>query len=493
VLRACVAVAALTLLIGSVPTYDPWAWMVWGRELLSFDLDTSVGPAFKPLPVVLLAPFGDAAPFVWLVVARAGALVAAVLAWRLARRLCGGSLLAGVVAASGVLLCSGWVWNGMLGNAEGLMLALVLGAFWCALDGRHRRAFLLGLAAGLLRTEAVPFLAVYAVWLWRRERAAGSPDAEARRGAPGLRLRAPGLRPLILAAFAALPVLWLGPDLIGSGDPLRSSERARIPNPGAPALAERPALESLGRAIALAPTMLWAGAALALLGAARGELARVAALPAAVGVAWMALVAMMSELGYSGEERYALPGVALVAVSAGAGVAWAVGRVAARSAPEVTSVAISDASDHTRRSGELGGGSRWGFGRRRWLAAAVGIVLIGAAVGESTAGLADDVRDLRHEARVYGTLDDAVAAAGGREAVLRCAPVHTAPYSRPALAWRLHVPMSGLSTEPASRGIAFRARPYRGAPVGPELRGSAAPWTLRGRSGAWTVVERCGS
>ncbi|HEX8054792.1 MAG TPA: hypothetical protein VF517_17525 [Thermoleophilaceae bacterium] len=459
-MRVCVAIAALTLLIGSVPTYDPWAWMVWGRELAALDLDTSVGPAFKPLPV-LVGVFG--APWLWLVIARAGALVAVAMAWRLGHRLGGGSLLAAAVAGAGVLLCAGWVWNGMLGNAEGLMLALVLVAFARALDGRHRQAFALGFLAALLRTEVVPFLALYAAWLWRRE--------------PGSQMR-----PLIVAAFAALPVLWLGPDLIGSGDLLRSSERARIPNPGAPALADRPALASLGRAIALAPTMVWGGAALAVLGAARGELARAAALPAAAGVAWMALVAAMSELGYSGEERYALPGVALVAVSAGAGAAWAVGRVAARAAREVTSVPNRDAFD-------FGGGSGRPFAVARWLPVAVGLVLLGAAAGESAGALRGHVRDLRYESRLYGTLDGAVAAAGGREAVLRCGPVHTAPYSRPALAWRLRVPMSALSTEPASRGIAFRARPHRSAAIGPRLEGQG--WSTRGRPGAWTVVERC--
>ncbi|MDQ3934712.1 MAG: hypothetical protein M3340_08800, partial [Actinomycetota bacterium] len=72
----CLALAALTLLLPSTPTYDPWTWMLWGREVAGLELDTRGGPAFKPLPVAVgtaLAPLGDAAPWAWLVLARAGA------------------------------------------------------------------------------------------------------------------------------------------------------------------------------------------------------------------------------------------------------------------------------------------------------------------------------------------------------------------------------------------------------------------------------------
>lgn len=433
---ACLCLAALTLLLPSTPTYDPWAWMTWGREVAGLGLDTREGPAFKPLPVAvgaLLSPAGDAAPWLWLLMARAAALLAAAMAWRLSRRLSGGSQVAGAVAAAGVLLADGWLWHGAVGNAEGLLVALALVAAERALDGYHRQALALGLAAALVRTEALPFLLAYVAWLWPRD---------------------PRSRPIALAGIAALPLLWLGPDLLGSGDPLRSSARARIPNPGAPALADHPALESLGRAIALAPTLVWAGVALALAAVTRRELPRLTLVPVLAGAAWMALVALMSEAGYSGEERYAMPGVALLAVAAGSGVAWAVAR-----------------------TGPL---------RRRPLAVAA--LLVAVALGESAPGLADDVRSLRHEARLYGALDEAVAAAGGRHAVLSCPPLHTAPYSRPALAWRLRVPMRSISTGTASAGIAFTARPFRGAPRGPSL---GPGFHEIGRAGEWRVLAGC--
>ena len=54
---AVLALTALTFLLPSAPTYDPWAWIVWGREILHLDLSTVDGPSWKPLPVLLTTPF----------------------------------------------------------------------------------------------------------------------------------------------------------------------------------------------------------------------------------------------------------------------------------------------------------------------------------------------------------------------------------------------------------------------------------------------------
>lgn len=438
--------------------------MGWGRDLASLSLDTRAGPAFKPLPVfvgALLSPLGDLAPWVWLVVARAGALLAAVMAFRLARRLGGGSLVAGVVAFVGVLLCDGWFWHGWLGNSEGLFLALVLLAAERALDGRHRFALALGFAACLLRLEALPFLLAYGGWVgWR--------DA--------------GARVWIAAALAALPVAWLGPDLVGAGDAFRSSERARIPNPGAPALADRPALESLERAIALAPLVVWAGAMLALMGIARRGLPRLAALPLAAGAAWIGLVALMAELGYSGEERYAMPGIALVAISAGAGAGWAANGLLRAST--VNSGVYIAAIDGARESGRgFGLAVRPGRVAGRLVPSLLAAVLVATAAIEQADTLRDDARSVEREAAIYNAVDDAVEAAGGREAVLSCRPIHTARYSRPALAWRLRVPLRELSDAPARAGTVFRRS------TSPRIEG--AELRRVGAAGAWTVLTSC--
>ena len=97
----CVVLAVVSLLFGRQPTYDPTAWLIWGRQIVHGDLFTRFGPSWKPLPILITAPtalLGDTAQQqIWLVVARAGALAALALADRLAWRLEGP--VAGLIAA----------------------------------------------------------------------------------------------------------------------------------------------------------------------------------------------------------------------------------------------------------------------------------------------------------------------------------------------------------------------------------------------------------
>jgi len=97
---ACLLLAALSLLLPWALAFDPWSWLVWGREAGRLELDTAGGPSWKPLPVVataLLAPAGDAAAALWLILARAGGLLAVAGAAALAGRLAGN--VAAVTAA----------------------------------------------------------------------------------------------------------------------------------------------------------------------------------------------------------------------------------------------------------------------------------------------------------------------------------------------------------------------------------------------------------
>src|SRR5207248_3821267 len=70
---AALLIGAVSLLIPSTPSYDPWAWLVWGREIIRVNLQTTGGPSWKPLPVLfttVFAVFGKAQPDLWLVIAR---------------------------------------------------------------------------------------------------------------------------------------------------------------------------------------------------------------------------------------------------------------------------------------------------------------------------------------------------------------------------------------------------------------------------------------
>src|ERR1700678_2856056 len=60
---------AVTLRLPSTPNYDPWVWLIWGREIVHGQLSTTGGPTLKPLAMVfttIVAPFGSAAPNIWL-------------------------------------------------------------------------------------------------------------------------------------------------------------------------------------------------------------------------------------------------------------------------------------------------------------------------------------------------------------------------------------------------------------------------------------------
>ena len=86
---ACLVASIALLPVPAALAYDPTAWLVWGRELVRFELDTTGGPSWKPLPVLVttvLAPLGDLADEAWLVVVRAVALFGLVVAFRLATR-----------------------------------------------------------------------------------------------------------------------------------------------------------------------------------------------------------------------------------------------------------------------------------------------------------------------------------------------------------------------------------------------------------------------
>src|SRR5829696_1287313 len=305
------AAAASPVLVRAAPGYDPWTWLLWGREVAGGSLSTAAGPAFKPLPVAvcaLLAPLGSAAPVVWVVLVRAAAGAALVLAYRLARTLdppqrgLTRSRIGGGLAVAGVALAGGFALEAARGGEAPLVIAGALGAVACWRAGRLRAALALGAACALLRVEAWPFLALAGAVAWRCD---------------------PGARRLLAALALLVPAAWFVPEWLGSGDVLRSGARARIPNPGQPALADVPALASLWAAAGLLLLPLWAGAALAL----REPRARMLAL---AGGAWVALVAAMAQAGFSGEPRYALPGVALLAVAGAAGLARALATSASR-------------------------------------------------------------------------------------------------------------------------------------------------------------------
>ncbi|MEJ7784126.1 MAG: hypothetical protein WKF96_04925 [Solirubrobacteraceae bacterium] len=410
------ALAALSLLAPSSPTYDPWAWIVWGREIAHLDLVTTTGPSWKPLPVLfttVFSVFGEAAPSLWLVVARAGAIAAVAIAYLLGRVL-GAGRLGAAVAAIALATAPWWTVNGWLGNSEGLLVACVLGACLAHLHGHRRLAFALAVTAGLLRPEAWPFLGLYGLWLFWRQREE---------------------RAVVAAGLLLLPLLWLVPEQLGSGDLLRASSRAQTDlSPGAAGRADEPALEILRDFWALLPLGVWVGVFVAVGVAIAARRHRRVPWPvialAVLAATWVGIVAFMASRGYSGNQRYLVAPGAIVLVLAGVGAA-AVLRVL----PKILQPPV-----------------------------ALGVLAAFALTG--TLDSIDAVPETRSQSRLAGDLEGAVERAGGTRRLRSCGPLVTEPLLIPQVAWLFGVHLQEVfdASTPGPDAAVMRAQ------VSPQLR-----------------------
>ena len=441
---SAVAVAALSLLVvAPAPSYDPWAWLLWGREISELRLSTAEGPAFKPLPVAVcavLAVLGDTvAPVAWVLLARAGAVIAIVASSRLATELSGGRRAAGMLAGLAVALTGSFLGHAASGLSEPMLIAFALVGVASARRGRPRAALACATACALIRVETWPFLLVAGAVTWRRR---------------------PRLRIAVVMAAVLVPLAWFGPELLGSGDLLRSGARARIPNPGQPALAPVPALASFAQAVPLVPWPLWLGVG-ALLALARRSPARAqsvrALAPALIGAAWLALVAAMAQAGFSGEPRYALPGAALIAMSGAIGVVAAL----QRAAPRIPVV----------------------------LAALLPVALIVADPGDAVDRI--PAAQAHHWGLSTG-LRQAVELAGGRRAVIACGTPYVGPYRGTLAAYQLDVAKHVVEPDrpPRAAGVIFQSRLKAASAPVPRR---AAGFTEIGRHGTWRVFAACRS
>ncbi len=161
-----------TLIWRGSPTYDPWAWIIWGREIVHGELVTTTGPSWKPLPMLFTIPFGlfgDLAPDLWVWVARAFALMGLVAAGQLAVRL--GGRLAGVLAIVALASTPLYFAYGIQGSSEGMLVMFCCVAAVRWLDRDEHGAFWWLFAASLLRPEVWLFIALLSLrMLWQSPR-----------------------------------------------------------------------------------------------------------------------------------------------------------------------------------------------------------------------------------------------------------------------------------------------------------------------------------
>jgi len=375
VVLGCLVLAAVSLVTPSVPTTDPWGWIVWGREVAHLDLDTSSGgsPSWKPLPVLfttVLSLGGDALPELWLVVARAAGLLGLAIGILLAVRLLGRprpavAVVAGLVCAASLALSTGWLRAGLHGYSEPMVLALLFGAVLAHLSGRRTLPLVLLMLGGLARPELWAPIGLYALWAWRS-------------GAMGL-----GRAFLLLLP---IPVLWFGGDLWGSGNALHGSQEAQsISNLREVPLGDMLS-ETFGGGMIVVPI-------LGLLGLAVRPRDRTLRFLALACAAYVGYLCLLVALGYPSTSRFLELPVGLLCVLAGTGTGAVLAAVLERRSGRSRAVAVA--------AGAL---------------ALAGVIVLGAARGPT---VPDTVTGAHDRAVLQLRLRDAVASLGW-ERLSRC-------------------------------------------------------------------------
>lgn len=402
----CVVLATASLAVPAALGYDPWAWLVWGREVGRLSLDTTGGASWKPLPVLLttpMGPLGGAAPTIWMVTARAAGLLAVVGVGRVAARLAGPA--AGWIAAGLLLLTPDTEARYLRLVAEGhsAPLTVALASWACErhLAGRPRAALLLSVGLALDRPEAWPFVGLYMAWLWWSR---------------------PQERPVVALAAVAVPLLWFGGDWWGSGRPWHGAELAQVDTQDTDRVPT-----SLTRAADAVPVVVWLAAAAGVALAMRAR-DRAVLVIAGAAACWMALVVTMAVvLGYAAVGRFQLPAAAVLCVLASVGVVWTVAAIPP---------------------------GQW----RKVATAAVVAVAVASLLPRVSAlpRLADEVAA---RAGTEDDLDGALDRAGGPASLAADCPrivTDEASSLRIALAWKLDLPLGGVD---------HVARPVRGPAV----------------------------
>jgi hypothetical protein len=381
------------------PGFDPYGWLVWGRQTVAGNLNTNAAPSWKPLPYLFTAPyaiFGHYQLWLWMITALAVSLSGSVFAARIAYRLTDApadrrwaAWVGAAFAALGVLGLTDY-WHYMLSaQSDPMIVALCLGAIDCHLSRRFRWAFALGCLAALGRPEVWLFLGLYAIWAW---------------------LKVPSMRWLIVAGFVAVVLLWFGipaltsrtafvaaSNALGSGRRLRSDQ----------------IMGTIGRFVGLNPRVLELTAALAVVLALVRRDRVTLALALGVG-AWVVIEIAFSLHGWPGLARYMFEPAGVVIALAGAGV----GRVLA-DPPRFSGLSVPD----------------W-----VWIGLVVVIViaLLPPAVNRARYEHRD-IRDQRLRTAEIGKLTTEISRLGGSGRLKPCGEPLTRLEYQTILAWNLHV------------------------------------------------------
>jgi hypothetical protein len=398
------------------PGFDPYGWLVWGRQTLTASLDTNAAPSWKPLPYLFTVPYAAAGHYqmwLWMFTSVAVSLSGVIFAGRIAYRLTAApperryaGVIAAVFAGLGVLGMQEYSHYVLSAQSDPMIVSLCLGAIDCHLSDRPRWAFVLGALAALGRPEVWPFVGLYAIWAWRA---------------------VPAMRWMLGTGFVLIVLLWFGIPALTSRTPFVAASNALD---SGRALRGDKVTGTISRFLDLYPFPLELAALLGVVIAFRRR-DRVALVLAAGVVAWVVIEIAFALHGWPGLARYMFEAAGVMVVLA----AVAVGRLLAAT-------------------------PRWA-GVPSWAGALVVAVLVVSLLPAAITGARTEHKDLQGQRRRTTEIDrlaGVVRGVGGAARLRMCGEPLTRLEYQTMLAWTLH-------DNVATVGYKYSQAVARGTPI----------------------------
>lgn len=407
VLGVAVVSALFVVLSGMRPSYDGFGFLVWGRQVLHWNLNTDGAPSWKPLPFLFTLPYavaGRGQMWLWMGTAVAGAVAGSVFAARVAFRLTGPAperryapYVAGAFAGITVLGINTYMHLVLIANSDPLIVAVCLAAIDCHLNRRYRLAFGMLILASLGRPEAWVFSGLYGLWGF-------------------VKVPARGMRPLAVAGLVLIPVFWFSvPALTShswfiSGDLALNQQTVIHGNKIIGVVNRFRSLYELPMQLAML-----LGVVLAVLRRDRTTLLVVAA-----AATWLLIEVAFAYHGWSAVSRYMIEPAAVMIAVAGSGIGWL----------------LAD----TRTVGVL-----------RWLGPVVALALI-VALAPDAGRRVRTVRGLidasRHSAKQIDRLHKVIDDDGGPDAIKACGQPVSLLGFQSTIAWYVGLNVGNVGFRP---------------------------------------------
>jgi hypothetical protein len=412
VLGVAVLSALFVVVSGMRPSYDGFGFLVWGRQVLHWNLNTDGAPSWKPLPFLFTLPYavaGRGQMWLWMGTSVAGAIAGSVFAARVAFRLTGvggdrserryAPYVAGAFAGITVLGINTYMHLVLIANSDPLIVAVLLAAIDCHLNTRYRLAFGMLVLASLGRPEAWVFAGLYGLWLmWK------VPTAS--------------MRLMVIAGLVFIPAFWFSiPALTSkswfiSGD-LALNQQTVIHGSKIIGVVNRfRSLYELPMQLAML-----VGVVLAFLRRDRATLLVVGA-----AALWLIIEIAFAYHGWSAVSRYMIEPAAVMIAVAGGGIGWL----------------LAD----TRT-----------FGVVRWLGPLVALGLIVALAPDARTrvrtvrGLIDNSR---HSAKQIDRLHKVIDRDGGADAIKACGQPVSLLGFQSTVAWYVGLNVGNVGFRPGS-------------------------------------------